>query len=236
MGSMSAMVQKSLRNRYPGHQLPKGGADTIAQYIRSHSDFTGEGEFSIDTDSKNAFIKIDIHGSEVANYLFNADNQLIADASLKTLGNNILGKLMHEIKHFIQNSKVSKNLGHNAQVNKFYTGDPAKLTPQQKNKKYTTTQSGYWLNADEMDAWAANVAAEIKNVFGNDTHAMNQYMNNASKNQITYHNNVPVNTSLNHYRNQIFNPKYRVNVDRNKLWHRFIKDVYKDLQLHGGSK
>ena len=233
MGSVSANVQRSLKKQYPDAPLPKGGTDTIAQYIKSHLDFTGEAEFNFDPETKNAIIRIDVRGSEVANYLFNSDNTAIATASLKTLTSNIAGKLFHEIKHFIQGTKVTKNFGFNAQVNKFYTGNPKKID---KNKHYATTKSGYWLNSNEMDSWAANAAAEINNIFGHDVDAINQYMNIASKGQTTSYNNVPVNTSLNHYYSQIFNPRYKVNTDRQTLWRKFIKDVYKDLQHYQGKK
>ena len=235
LGSMSALTQKAMRQRYPGQPLPQAGAKTVAQYIKSHTDFTGEADFHFNSETKNALINIGIHGSEVANYLFNVDEQQIADASLKTLTSGITGKLFHEVKHFIQNTKVAKNMGYNAQVNKFFTG-PANATAQQKNKHYTNTKSGYWLNTDEMDAWAANAAAEISNAFGGDKPAMNQYMNNVSAGHTTTHNGVPVSTSMDHYRREIFNPRYNMNTDRQTVWRRFVKDVYKDLQLHGAHK
>ena len=230
IGSMSAKAQQHLNKYYPGVQRAAAGVDTTAKYIKSHVDFTGEAEYGIDQETKNAIININIHGTELANMLFQAENSAIATAALGSLTSGIIGKLFHEIKHFMQSTKVIGKFGYNAQVNKFYTGDPKKID---KNKHYEKTKSGYWLNTDEMDAWAANAAADINNVFGKDKQAIVDYMNATAQGQAYLHNGVPVNTTLNTYRSQIFNPRYQMNTDRQVVWRRFVKDVYKDLQMHG---
>ena len=100
------------------------------------------------------------------------------------------------------------------------------------NKHYATSDSGYWLNADEMDSWAANAASEINSIFGNDLASRNQYMQAVMSGQPFNYHGAPVDTTLNTYRTKIFDKRRKVNVDRNQLWRKFVKDVYKNVQMY----
>jgi hypothetical protein len=233
---LNNQVVNLLKTKYPKQNFA-ASSDTTANYIRSHTSFTGEAEFSYEADTRNGLIKMDVYGASIANYVFISDDTKVITASLDQLTNNIIGGIIHEIKHYIQSTKVAKNLGYNAQVNRFYTGDPKKLSDPQsgavlKNKKYSTTKGGYWLNADEMNSWSANAAAEINSIFGADKQAIAQYMNAVMAGKQFNYKNTPVDTSLNHYRKMIFDKRHHVNVDRDSLWRKFVKDVYKDVQMY----
>ena len=231
--ALHQQVAGTLNAKYPNQQFAPS-SDVTARYLRSHSAFTGEAEFSYEEETHNGLIKMDVRGSSVANYVFLSDDSKVLTASLDQLTSNIIGGIIHEVKHYIQSSKVAKNLGYNAQVNRFYTGDPKKLSADAnlKNKQYNTTKGGYWLNADEMNSWSANAAAEINSVFGNDEASILQYMNAVMSGKQFNYNGVPVETSLNHYRKMIFDKRHTVNVNRDTLWKKFVKDVYKDVQLY----
>jgi hypothetical protein len=226
MGALSAHAQRKMKSRYPGAEIAPAGVETTAKYIRSHVNFLGEGEFNVDAQAKSAIINIVAYGYSLTHYLFNAPNSEIANASLDTLTSNIMAVVFHEIKHYMQGTKTKT---HSQQMNRFYTGDPKKMD---KERHYSRNKSGYWLNAEEMDAWAANAAAQMVNVFGRDTQAMNDYISLVSKGQTLNYNGVPVETTLNVYQRQIFNKRYKMNTDRNVLWKKFLKDVYKDLQMY----
>lgn len=231
--SLNQHVADTLSAKYPKQEF-KASSDITARYLRSHTSFTGEAEFSYEDATHNGLIKMDVRGSSVANYAFLSDDSKVLTASLEQLTNNIIGGIIHEVKHYIQSTNVAKNMGYNAQVNKFYTGDPKKLSADAnlKNKQYNTTKGGYWLNADEMNSWSANAAAEINSVFGNDEASMLQYMNATMSNKPFSYNGVPVNTSLDHYRKMIFDKRHKINVNRDNLWRKFVKDVYKDIQMY----
>jgi hypothetical protein len=227
LGAVSANVQRAIRSRYPGVSVP-ANAKTNAQYLKSHLDFTKEATFHVDASAKSAIINIEIHAGEVASHLFNSEQPEMATASLSTLTYNIIGKIMHEVKHFVQTTKVAAKGKAGQYLNRHFTGDPH-ATQQQKRTSYEKTNSGYWLNTDEMDAFAANAAAELANIFGRDTAGIHNYLNAVSKGQTIVYNGVPVNTTMNGYYAQVFNKRYKVNTDRNEIWKRYIKNVYKDL-------
>ena len=135
--------------------------------------------------------------------------------------------MMHEIRHFMQSTKVAANVGSDADLRKFYVGDKTKT-----NKQLYKTKQGYYLNTDEMDSWAANIAGEIKNTFGNDRRGIDWYLNVVTRGKTARYNNLPVSTTLDHYKDIIINGKAELNVDRQELWKKLIKNVYKDLQFY----
>lgn len=226
MGTLSAHAQRKMKTQYPGAELGQAGVETTAKYIRSHVNFLGAGDFNVNYEAKSAIIKIDAYGYSLTHYLFNAPHTDLVNASLDTLTSNIMAIVFHEIKHYMQGVKTKT---HSQKLNRFYTGDPKKMD---KQHHYSKTKSGYWLNAEEMSAWAANAAAQIVNVFGNDVQAMSDYIGLVAKGQTLNYNGVPVETALNVYQRQIFNKRYKMNTDRNVLWKKFLKDVYRDLQMH----
>lgn len=236
--ALNTQVANTLQQKYSKQRFEPDTNLTVS-FIKSHTSFVGEATFGYEEETHNGIITMDVRGTMIANFAFMSDDTKIVTASLENLTNDIIGKLMHEIKHYIQSSKVVKNLGYNAQVNKFYTGDVKKLSDPQsgghyKNKLYNT-DTGYWLNADEINSWATNAAAEINNVFGNDVASKNQYMNAVMSGKPFSYNGAPVDTTLNTYRTKIFDKRRNVNVDRNQLWRKFIKDVYHDVQLFNPS-
>jgi hypothetical protein len=234
LGSMSAKVQQGIRKGYPNAQMPKAGVATMSQYVKGHVSFIGEASFQVFPKTQSAAINMEINGSSMANYLFLMDAEAagsVVDAGLNTFASGLVGKLFHEVKHYMQNVKIASkpHLDPTVDLNRYYTGDPKTMN---RARKYTNTKSGYWLNSDEMDSWASDVAAQIVNIFGTDTQAMVDYLNAASTGQTTMHNNVPVKTDLGHYYRQVFNKRYKVNTPREDIWRKFIKNVYKDIQLH----
>lgn len=238
--AVNQQVATTLQQKYSKNQFTPS-TDLTTSFLKTMTSFVGEATFGYEEDTHNGIINMDVRGSMIANFAFMSDDTKIVTTSLEVLTNDIIGKLMHEIKHYIQSSKVIKNMGYNAQVNRFYTGDPKKLSHPKtggdyKNQLYDKSDSGYWLNADEMNSWATNAAAEINNVFGNDTASKNQYMNAVMSGKPFTYNGAPVDTTLNTYRNKIFDKRRRVNVDRNTLWRKFIKDVYHDVQLFSTSQ
>jgi hypothetical protein len=229
MGKMSSSVQRTLRKQYPANPLPPAGPTTVAQFLKSHIDFTKEADFHVSPDARSAIINIGMRGSEIANYIFLAEDGAIATAGLKTLSSGIAGKLFHELKHFMQTTKVSKKVGTDVDVNRYYTGNPKTMN---KVHHYNNTKSGYWLNSDELDSWAANAAAELHNVFGTDVQAMTDYLNATSIGQTINYNGVPVKTTMDSYYQQVFNPRYKMNTPRQDVWRKFVKNVYKDVQMY----
>lgn len=239
VNALNSQVANTLQQKYSKQRF-EPSTDLTVSFLKSMTSFVGEATFGYEEDTHNGLINMDVRGEMVANFAFMAEDSKIVTASLELLTNDIIGKLMHEIKHYIQSSKVAKNLGYHAQVNRFYTGDPKKLSHPEtgghyKNKMYDT-DTGYWLNADEMNSWATNAAAEINSVFGNDVNAKNQYMNAVMSGKPFNYNGAPVDTTLNTYRAKIFDKRRKVNVDRNTLWRKFIKDVYHDVQLFNTSQ
>ncbi len=238
--SLNQQVASTLQQKHPKQKF-EPSTDLTVSYLKSNTSFVGEATFGYEEDTNNGIINMDVRGSMVAVYAFASDDTKIVSASLDLMTNDIIGKLMHEIKHYIQSSKVAKNFGYNAQVNRFYTGDVKKLTNPQtgghyKNQLYDKSDSGYWLNANEMNSWATNAAAEINSVFGNDVAAKSQYMNAVMSGKPYSYRGAPVDTTLNTYRAKIFDKRRHVNVDRNTLWRKFIKDVYHDVQLFSTSQ
>lgn len=234
--ALNQHVVDQLQDKYPDKSF-KPSSDLTATFLRSHSAFTGEAQFSYEEETHNALINMEVRGTSVANYAFLSDDTKIITASLEQLTNNIIGGIIHEVKHYIQSTNVAANLGYNAQVNRFYTGDVDKLSdPEQsgdyKNDLYTNTEAGYWLNADEMNSWSANAAAEINSIFGNDRDAAQQYLNAMAGGQQFTYNGVPVETSMQKYHDMIFDNSIQMNTDRNQVWKKFVKDVYKDVQMY----
>lgn len=230
--SLNNQVAAELGKKYSKQRF-EPSTDLTIRYLRSMTSFVGEAEFGYEEDTHNGLINMDVRGTQIANLAFMSDDSKIVTASLDHLTNDIIGKLMHEIKHYIQSTKVAKNMGYNAQVNRFYTGDKKKLASgDYKNKHYATSDSGYWLNADEMDSWAANAASEINSIFGTDHASRNQYMQAVMSGQPFNYHGAPVDTTLNTYRTKIFDQRRKVNVDRNTLWKKFVKDVYKNVQMY----
>ncbi len=230
--SLNAHVASELGKMYSKQRF-QPSTDLTIRYLRSLTSFVGEAEFGYEAETHNGLITMDVRGTDIANLAFMSDDSKIVTASLDHLANDIIGKLMHEIKHYIQSTKVAKNMGYNAQVNKFYSGDKKKLASgDYRNQYYATSDSGYWLNADEMDSWAANAASEINSIFGKDLGSRNQYMQAVmSGKPFTYHG-APVDTTLNTYRTKIFDKRRKVHVDRNQLWRKFVKDVYANVQMY----
>lgn len=229
-------VANRLQQKYSKQRFVPSTSLTVS-YIKSLTSFVGEATFGYEQDTGNGIITMDVSGTMIANFAFMSDDTKIVSASLDHLTHDIIGKLIHEIKHYIQSTKVAKNIGYHGQVNRFYTGDVKKLTHPEtgghyKNKLYGATDSGYWLNADEMDSWAANAAAEINSIFGTDKVAKAEYMNAVAGGRPFNYNGAPVDTTLNTYRSKIFDKRRHVNVDRNTLWKKFIKDVYKNVQMY----
>jgi hypothetical protein len=131
----------------------------------------------------------------------------------------------------MQDVKLSKAGLANKYVNKHYTGSP-KASASAKKRSYEKTNTGYWLNSKEMDAWAANIAAEMSNIFGKDVQGMTDYLNAAAQGSTSVYKGVPVNTTLNSYHQMVFNPRNRMNTDPTTVWQKFIKTIYKDLAMH----
>jgi len=221
-----ADIQKFVSKKFPNSDL-SNAEYSIPQAIRSYIDFTKGAEFKIDDSAKNAYIKINIDGSRVYNYIFGNTDSESATASIAKLSNEILNMMMHEIRHFMQSTKVAANVGSDADLRKFYVGDKTKT-----NKQLYKTKQGYYLNTDEMDSWAANIAGEIKNTFGNDQKGIDWYLNVVTRGKTARYNNLPVSTTLDHYKDLIINGKAELNVDRQELWKKLIKNVYKDLQFY----
>jgi hypothetical protein len=233
---LNAHAVEQLSATYPDKDF-KPSSETTAMFLRSYSALTGEAQFSYEEDTHNGLINMDVRGSSVANYVFLMEDTKIVTAGLDLLTNNIIGGIIHEVKHFIQSTSVIANFGYNADVNKYHTGDVDKLNdpenyPDYKSDLYAQGEEGYWLNADEMNSWSANAAAEINNIFGSDTESAKAYINAIAGGQEYVYNGVPVWTTLGHYYNTIFDDEVQVNTDRNNLWKKFIKDVYKDVQMY----
>lgn len=236
IAALNQHVVDQLHGKYP-EQSFKPSTDLTATFLRSHSAFTGEAQFSYEQETHNALINMEVRGTSVANYAFLSDDTKVITASLDQLTNNIIGGIIHEVKHYIQSTNVAANFGYNAQVNRFYTGDVAQLSNPEtsgdyKNDLYNDTEEGYWLNADEMNSWSANAAAEINSIFGADKKSAHTYLNAIAGGKGFNYNGVPVETSMNKYHQMIFNPETHVNTDRNTIWKKFIKDVYKDVQMY----
>lgn len=233
VGSTSAKVQRAIKADYPYIELPRAGIPTIAQYVKGNVSLVGKAHFKVHPKRQSAEIAMDINGTNVANYMFLMDDQIASDivqSALATFTNKFIGLLFHEVKHYMQLGKITQkpHLDATKEYDRYYTGNPKTMD---RAKQYKT-KSGYWLNSAEMDSWAANVASEIVNIFGTDTQAMVDYLNASSKGQTTIHQGLPVKTHLATYYKHIFNPRYKVNVPRDELWRKFIKNVYKDIQLH----
>lgn len=234
---LNAHVVDQLSSAYPDKKF-KPGVETTVMFLKSHSALTGEAQFSYEDDTHNGLINMAVRGSSVANYVFLLEDTKIVTAGLELLTNNIIGGIIHEVKHFIQSTNVTANLGYNAQVNRYYTGDKDKLTgnthasADYKNDLYDQGEEGYWLNADEMDSWAANAASEINNIFGADTKSAADYLNAIAGGQEYVYNGVPIVTSMTQYYNTIFDDNVQMNTDRDTVWRKFIKDVYKDVQMY----
>lgn len=205
----------------------------ISESIES-IDFFPEALFKFDADVKQVFIEVEADYKMIGYYLFKQDNPKDLTKSIKRITSNLVGILMHEVRHHVQKYKVSKKQGSHVQshlLNKFYTGDP-RSDEFNKNKEYQTA-AGYFLNAFEIDAWAASIASDISNKFGNNVDVINQYLNNASKGVATNSaDGQPIHTTLDSYYQKLFDPKTRTNTDKNIIWRRIIKKVYKDLQQH----
>lgn len=229
LGSISSEMQRYLRKTYPGNPLPTAGVPAITAYIKSHVNFTREARFRIDTDARSAIITIDIDGSQLANLMFLTQDPEIQKAALQTTSSGISGKLFHEIKHAMQSNKLAAKGKTDKEYNRFYTGNPKNMD---KDHQYTQTKDGYWLNSEELDSWAANVASEIMNIFGEDTQGMVDYLNASSQGKTINYNGMPIDTTLAHYYREIFNPEYQMNTPRQEVWRKFIKNIYKDIQMY----
>lgn len=195
-------------------------------------DFFPEAIFKFDAEVKQVYIEVEADYKLIGYYLFRQDKDLTK--SIKRLISNLIGILMHEVKHHVQKYKVSKRQGSYVRsdlLNKFYTGDP-RSDEFNRHKEYQTP-SGYFLNAYEIDAWATSIASDIANKFNNNVKAMNQYLNKASKGVATKAaDGQPVRTTLDTYYDKLFNPKLKTNTDKNVIWRRIIKKVYKDLEQY----
>jgi hypothetical protein len=210
-----------------------GVSDTelLTQYINGHVHFTKEAEFYLYTKTKSALIRIDVFASKLASMLFLVKDPKFNQMAMRTFVNDLTAQLFHEVKHYLQANKVAGNLGSADkvdQVNKFYTGNPKSM---RKTHKYNNTKVGYRLNANEMESWATNIASEIYNVFGEDQTAISRYMNAVSQGTTFSYKGVPVDTHLSFYHSEIFKPSYKLNTDRNVLWQKLLKDVYKNIQM-----
>jgi hypothetical protein len=231
MGALTAAAQRTMRDRYKGFDRGAAGEKNTAEYQKSNQDFTGEASYYVDPGAKSAIVEIQIYAAEVGSFLFVNTNTPLITSSLNTLTHNIVGKLFHELKHFMQDVKLSKAGMADKYVNKHYTGSP-NASASAKKRSYEKTTPGYWLNSKEMDAWAANIASEISNIFGKDVAGMNNYMNAAAQGSTIVYNGVPVNTSMNSYHQLVFDKRNKMNTDPNTVWQKFIKMIYKDLQMH----
>ena len=220
-----------MRDRYKGFDRGAPGEANTAEYFKSNQDFTAEASYYVNATVKSALIEIEIHTAEVGSFLFANDNTALVTAALSTLTHNIIGKLFHELKHFMQDVKISGAGMGNKYVNKHYTGSP-NARARDKQRSYQTTTPGYWLNSKEMDAWAANIAAEISNIFGKDVAGMTNYLNAAAVGSTIVYKGVPVNTSMNSYHQILFDKRNKMNTDPNVVWQKFIKMIYKDLAMH----
>jgi hypothetical protein len=233
VGSTSAKVQRSVKADYPYIEMPRAGIPTIAQYVKGNVHLIGKAYFQVHPKQQSAEIAMDIDGTNVANYMFLMDDQIageIVQSALSTFTNKFIGQLFHEIKHYMQLGKIAQkpHLDASKEYDRYYTGNPKTMD----RAKHYKNKSGYWLNSAELDSWAANVASEIVNIFGTDTQAMVAYLNAAGKGQTTIHQGLPVKTHLATYYNHIFNPRYKVNTPRQDIWRKFVKNVYKDIQLY----
>lgn len=195
-------------------------------------EFFPEAIFKFDAEVKQVYIEVEADYKLIEYYLFRQDNPKDLTKSIKRLISNLIGILMHEVKHHIQKYKVSKRQGSYVRsdlLNKFYTGDPGS-DDFSRNKEYQTP-AGYFLNAFEIDAWATGIASDIANKFNNNVKAMNQYLNNASKGIATKTaDGQLITTTLNTYHDKLFNPQLKTNTDKNVIWRRIIKKVYKNLE------
>jgi hypothetical protein len=196
-------------------------------------EFLPEASFRFDETAKQVYISLDANINAIAWYLFKAEDPKQLTKGLNRFESNLVGKLMHEVRHHVQKYKISQKQGSNVKshlLNKFYTGNP-RSNQFNKNAEYQT-DAGYFLNAHEIDAWSADIANDISNQFGNNVKAMNQYLNNASKGIASHIAGKPVSTTLDSYYRTLFDPKTKTNTDKNTIWRRIIKKVYKDLQQH----
>jgi hypothetical protein len=202
-------------------------------------DFTQMARFYVHPEAKSGIINIEIRASHLGSFLFLSDNSALVTSALQTLTSNIMGKIFHEVKHFMQATKTAKSKETDprkrADLNRYYTGD---YKTMDKQAHYNATRAngelgdGYWLNADEMDSFAANAAAEINNIFGNDVAAINNYLNAASRGQTIMHNGIPVHTTVGHIYRELYNPDNQMNTDRTVVWKKFMKNVFKDVQMY----
>lgn len=239
MGALSAGVQRSLRQTYPGVAMPRASNDVTAQHLKTNMDFTQLARFYVHPEAKSGIINIEIRASHLGSFLFLSDNSALVTSALQTLTSNIMGKIFHEVKHFMQATKTAKSTETDprkrADLNRYYTGD---YKTMDKQAHYNATRAngelgdGYWLNADEMDSFAANAAAEINNIFGNDVAAINNYLNAASRGQTIMHNGIPVHTTVGHIYRELYNPENQMNTDRTVVWKKFMKNVFKDVQMY----
>jgi hypothetical protein len=218
----------NIRRGMNDKDLDVSDAELLTQYINGRVSFTKEAEFFVYTEAKSALIRVETFVNKLANFLFIVQDPQINRVALSVFTNDLIGQIFHEVKHHVQTNKIADKFGYDKQVNRFYTGNPKTM---RKNQKYEKTKSGYWLNSNEMDAWSTNIAAEIHNIFGSDQQAAVQYMIAVGQNKPFRHKGVSVNTHLAHYRDEIFNPRYKMNTDRTVLWQKLLKDVYKNLQM-----
>lgn len=233
VGSTSAKVQRSIRADYPYIEMPRAGIPTIAQYVKGNVHLVGKAHFQVHPKQQSADVVMDIDGTNIANYMFLMDEQIAGDivqSALTTFSSKFIGQLFHELKHYMQLAKIAKqpHLDPSQEYDRYYTGNPKTMD----RAKHYKNKSGYWLNSAELDSWASNVAAEIVNIFGNDTQAMVDYLNASSTGKTTIHQGLPVKTHLATYYKHIFNPRYKMNTPRDEVWRKFVKNVYKDIQLH----
>ena len=225
----SAKIHKAIQNKFPGDGSFKPGIQGIAKYVKNHMDFTGECSYDIDTDAKAAMIEIPINGTEIGNFLFANEHSEIVTASLHSLKYKVTGMFMHELKHFLVNRKVTNKFGQDSQVNRFYVGD---YKTMDKNEEYGKGGPAYWLNADELSSHAANIAAELYAVFGDNKNALMAYLNAVSGGSYISYDGMPVNSALKHYHHQIFTPTEKLNTDPKKVWRKLIKNVAGDLAMY----
>lgn len=196
-----------------------------ADWIRTNVFFVREADFHMQADAKHALINMEVDATALAKYLFQQQDPKIITASLDAFTNNLIGKLFHEVKHHVQRTKTA-HMGI-LDVNKFYTGNPE--DPNNARKQYKT-KAGYWLNADEIDAWATTIASEIHNIYKDDMTKAGQYLNAVAQGkQIPDPAGFPASTALNHYRNVLFNKRTKTNTDKTVIWRRILKKVYKEL-------
>ena len=216
----------SFRPEYLRHEeLPFyvsiAGDKAKPEWIRTNVLFLRDADFHAQYEAKQALINITVDMTALAKHMFQQDDPKSLTAAFEGFTNRLVGLMFHEVKHHVQRTKSG---GFN---NKFYTGDYR--DPRNSTKQYKT-KAGYWLNANEIDSWATTIASEIHNLYGNDMEKIKRYLNaSAQGQQIPTSAGFPASTTLNHYHEVLFNKRTKTNTDKNEIWRRILKKVYKEL-------